>query len=394
MQSNANHHSAKPPGRARPEEPFAANEVGLSPRQWLAALVMLAALCYLIPVFWERIEPLPPEPDYRLPYRLGNDYWVFSRTCRRACFGDQTLVLGDSVVWGHYVDSRQTLSHYLNDLAGRQQYANLGVDGIHPVALSGLVEYYGGDLRAKDVILHCNLLWMSSPRADLQEESEADFNHPELVPQFLPRIPCYREPISRRLGIAVGRNLTFFGWASHLRIAYFEDEPEYRRWTDFRTWIIAHPYDNPAGAVALELPSPDEPPVPQPVVEPWNRRPGSVPRSFPWVELETSLQWRFFQRTVETLRARGNRVFVLVGPFNEHMLTPESLKVYRSRLRVVEAWLQENQVAYYVAAALPSQEYADASHPLAEGYRRLAGQLFENPAFADFRGPTTGKRDD
>jgi len=390
MQSDGNQTGQHPSDRETLGEPFAANEVRLSPRQWLAALAILGALFYLIPVLWERIEPLGPEPDYRVPYRLGSDYWVYSRSCRRACSGDQTLVLGDSVVWGHYVGRQQTLSHYLNELAGQEHYANLGVDGIHPVALSGLVEYYGRGIRAKNVVLHCNLLWMSSPRADLQEESEADFNHPELVPQFFPAVPCYREPISGRLGIAVGRHLTFFGWASHLRIAYFEDEPELRRWSDFRTWTIAHPYDNPAGAVTLELPSPDEPPSPKPVAEPWTRQ-GGVPRSFPWVELETSLQWRFFRQTVELLRARGNRVFVLVGPFNEHMLTPESLKVYQSRLRDVEIWLQQNQVAYCVAAALPSQQYADASHPLPQGYRLLAGQVFESPSFVDFRPPNTGR---
>jgi hypothetical protein len=379
-----------PPAGEQPGEPFAANEVRLSPCQWLAALVILGALFYLIPVLWERIEPLELLPDYRVPYRLGNDYWNYRRYCRRACSGNQTLVLGDSVVWGHFVSRRETLSHYLNELAGREQYANLGVDGIHPVALSGLVEYYGRDIRAKNVVVHCNLLWMSSPRADLQEESEADFNHPELVPQFFPTIPCYREPISRRLGIAVGRHLTFFGWASHLRIAYFEDEPELRRWTDFRTWTIEHPYDNPAGAVTLELPSPDEPPSPKPAAEPWTDQ-GIVPRSFSWVELETSLQWRFFRRTVEVLRARENRVFVLVGPFNEHMLTLESLDVYKSRQREVEAWLRQNQIAYYVPPALPSDYYADASHPLAEGYRLLAEQLLEAPSFVDFQ-PLNAKR--
>ena len=384
MQSDGHTTPQNLPAGEQPGEPFAANEVRLLPRQWLAALAILCTLFYLIPVLWERIEPLGPEPDYRVPYRLGSDYWIYSRSCRRVCSQDQTLVVGDSVIWGHYVGRRETLSHYLNELASREQYANLGVDGIHPVALSGLVEYYGRSIRAKNVILHCNLLWMSSPRADLQEESEADFNHPELVPQFFPAVPCYREPLSGRLGIAVGRHLTFFGWANHLRMAYFEDEPELRRWTDFRTWTIAHPYDNPAGAVTLELPSPDEPPSPKPVAEPWTRQ-GSVPRSFPWVELETSLQWRFFRQTVEILRARGNRVFVLVGPFNEHMLTPQSLKVYKGRLRDVEAWLQQNQVAHYVAAALPSENYADASHPLPQGYRLLAGQLFESPSFVDFR---------
>jgi hypothetical protein len=360
-----------------PGDPFAANEVRLWPRQWLVVLISLLALFYLIPALWERIEPLGLRPDYRVPYRLGNDYWIYSRYCRQVCTQQKTLVVGDSVVWGHYVGRQQTLSHYLNEMVGRQQFVNLGVDGIHPVALSGLIEFYGGEIRAKDVILNCNLLWMSSKRADLQEESEASLNHPELVPQFFPRIPCYREPVSSRLGIVIGRHVTFFSWVKHLQIAYFDN-------SDLRHWTRDHPYANPAGAVTLQLPSPDEPPSPEPVAKPWTEQ-GIVPRSFPWVDLETSLQWRFFRRCVEILRARGNRVFVLVGPFNEHMLTPESLEVYRSRQREVEAWLQQHQVAYAMPPALPSRYYADASHPLAEGYRQLAEQLFEDPAFVDFR---------
>ncbi len=374
------------PARSAPETTvsFSSNAVRLSPRECLLAAAVLAVLFYLIPVVWERIEPLGTEPDYRVPHRLGNDYWLFGRHCRRACSADQTLVLGDSVVWGHYVESRQTLSHYLNELAGRQEYANLGVDGIHPIALHGLVDSYGRDVRARNVILNCNLLWMSSERADLQQESEADSNHPDLVPQFYPRIPCYRESVSNRLGIVVRRHVTFLAWAKHLQIAYFEDEPELRRWTDLRTWTLKHPYGCPTGAVTFELPSPDEPPWPVPRAEPWTRQ-GVVPRGYSWVELETSLQWRFFRQTVELLRSRGNRVFVLVGPFNEHMLTPENLPIYRQRQREVEEWLQEQEVPHCVAAALPSQLYADASHPLAEGYRLLAERLFEDPSFVDFR---------
>ncbi len=393
MQQQHNKTDQGPPAAEQSGAPFASNEVRLSPRQWLVVLLILSLLFYLTPVLWERIEPLELEPDYRTPYRLGNDYWVYNRYCRRVCSQDQTLVVGDSVIWGHYVGKQQTLPHYLNELAGREQFANLGVDGTHPAAMLGLVKYYGRDISQKNVILHCNLLWTGDERRDLQNDEEQSFNHPRLVPQFFPRIPCYEESLSRKLGIVIARRVPLFGWANHLRIAYFEDEPELRRWTDFPTWTIAHPYANPAGAVTLELPSPDEPPSPQPVAEPWTDK-GIVPRSFPWVELETSLQWRFFRQTVEILRARGNRVFVLVGPFNEHMLTPESLEIYKKRQHEVEARLQHNKVPYYVPPALPSHYYADASHPLAEGYRLLAERLLTDPAFIDFRSPGAyNKRD-
>jgi hypothetical protein len=86
------------------------------------------------------------------------------------------------------------------------------------------------------------------------------------------------------------------------------------------------------------------------------------------------------------LRARGNKVFVLLGPFNEHMLNDESLKVYAERKRAVAAWLEAHQVPHLVPPPLPTELCADASHPLAEGYRLLARQLWANADFARFAG--------
>ncbi|NOX53613.1 MAG: hypothetical protein GXP27_04090, partial [Planctomycetes bacterium] len=114
----------------RREEPnptvaFSSNEIRLSPRQCgIAAAVLLLAF-YGLPRLWEHWEPFQPDSDYRMPFELGNDYWLFSRYCRSAASRDQTIVLGDSVVWGHYVGPAETLSHYLNELAGRPQFANL-----------------------------------------------------------------------------------------------------------------------------------------------------------------------------------------------------------------------------------------------------------------------------
>ncbi len=357
--------------------PFASNEVRLSPRQCLAALVLLAAAFLLIPILWRQVEPLEVGADYRMPYRLGHDYWAYERYCGEACRRGGILVIGDSVVWGHYVAKDETLSQNLDELDTASSYMNLGVDGIHPVAMAGLVRNYAGDVVDQDVILHCNLLWTSSPRHDLQIEKEFSLNHPDLIPQFLPRIPCYRQSLSNKLGILVGHEVSMLGWAAHLRIAYFDD-------TSLPAWTVEHPYRNPLRAVTLRLPSPDEPPSPKPDARPWTEK-GIGQFNAPWVGLETSLQWRFLQSAVDLLQERGNRLFVLVGPLNEHMLTPQSLAIYRRRKQAVTAWLTERRIAHFVPDALPSEHYADASHPLAEGYALLAERLFADESFAHFR---------
>ena len=84
------------------------------------------------------------------------------------------------------------------------------------------------------------------------------------------------------------------------------------------------------------------------------------------------------------LQGRGNRVFVLVGPFNEHMLKSESLATYQEMKRGVAAWLEEKRIGHCVPPALPSELYADASHPLADGYQRLARQLWLDKSFLRF----------
>jgi hypothetical protein len=361
---------------ARPSIPFAANAVRLSLSQWTLVAVILAVVAVGTPRCWDRIEPLPETQNNRVPFRLGNDYWMFTRYADRAGDPSQTLVIGDSVIWGHYVGKDSTLSAHLNRLRGGPRYVNLGVDGIHPAAMAGLIDCYGGSVAGRRVILHCNLLWMSSPRHDLTDDKEFTFNHPSLVPQFRPAIPCYKESLSGRIGNVVGRNVGFLSWAKHLQIAYFDS-------SDLTSWMLEHPYDNPLRQVTLELPSPDEPPSPPPSTESWTAQ--RIPKAnFRWVDLEKSLQWQSFRRVIEILHRRGNQVFVLVGPFNEHMLLERSLKTYRARKAFVQQWLGEAGIPYHVAEILPSETYADASHPLDNGYSLLAEHLLADAAFKRF----------
>jgi len=365
-------HDTRRGGKPRIEElPFSSNCLRLSPREWFIAAIVFSAVFCLAPALWERAEKLEPGPDYRLPYELSSDYWLYKRYCRWACCRVESLVVGDSVVWGHFVPMDNTLSHYLNALAGREQFANLGADGTHPAALEGLLRYYGRDISNKNVILHLNPLWMTSARHDLQTEKEHHFNHPKLVPQFTPAIPCYKASFPTRISAVVKRRVPFFNFSSHLNITYFQS-------MDVPAWTLEHPYENPLNAVTFRLPTSDDYERPRDTA-----RPGSAVgrTALQWVELKTSLQWFFFRRSVKLLRKRNNRVFVLVGPFNEHMFDADSIDTYRKMQTEIEAWLQLNNVGYYMPEVLPRHLYVDASHPLSEGYAVLAKQLFENESF-------------
>jgi len=376
---NSNRVAASRPkglGMVEHDVPFGSNCLRLTLGEWLFVVVVVAVISCLAPVLWQSVEKFEPGPDYRVPYDLSNDYYLYRRYSKLAVDQYETLVVGDSVVWGHYVSMDNTLSHYLNELAhrgglaGRDAFGNLGLDGIHPAALDGLLRYYARDIKNKNVILHLNPLWMSSPKQDLQTEKEHDFHHPRLVPQFTPEIPCYKASFSQRMSVVLERYAPPSNWVSHLNIAYFQS-------MDVPAWTIEHPCDCPLEAVTFKLPTSDN----------YEQAAGPATSAgnnvLDWVNLKTSLQWSFFRRSVELLRRRNNKVFVLVGPFNERMLAPESIEAYRKMQIEIEAWLRQNNVPYYMPAVLPAEFYWDASHPTNRGYAELAKQLLENDSLIE-----------
>ncbi|HVE39255.1 MAG TPA: hypothetical protein VNM14_05160 [Planctomycetota bacterium] len=347
------------------QEPTTSNAFRLSGRQWVGIAVFGIAVYVLTPVTWQRIEKLDSTVDYRIPYELSNDYWLYGRVATQAAATHDTVIIGDSVVWGQYVRPAETLSHYLNALEGRDRYANLGLDGSHPAALAGLIENYAGAVSGKQVILHCNPLWMSSPKHDLRESEEFKFNHSTLVPQFSPWIPCYREETSRRIGKVVERNVAFNGWTTHLQAAYYGN-------ASIPSWTLEHPYENPFKPVTAKLPPPGDELRHEAIS--WSAR-GITKQNMPWVDLKGSLQWSSFCRSVDVLQKRGNTVLVVVGPFNEHLLTDASRVKYSELKQGIEAWLRERKIPYVAPAPLPSEQYGDASHPLSAGYALLAKEL-------------------
>lgn len=345
--------------------------VRLSGRQWLFVAVVLLAVVGWGPTVWNRFEVFRPDSDYRLPYELSSDYWLWRRYCSQACEQKKILVVGDSVIWGHYVPPNETLAYYLNESSGADRFANLGLDGTHPAALAGLLRHYGVGLSGRTVVLQFNPLWLSSAKHDLQTDKEFRFNHAELVSQFAVKIPCYKASTMRRLQIVARRDLPFANWVAHLRAVHYEGK-------DPQTWTLEHPCDCPLAQLTGGLPEPGG--VPEPSGGTWVEK-GAKKQSLSWVTLDSSLQWRFFRQAVEWLRQRGNTVFVLVGPFNEHMLGDADAATYTAIKTQVAAWFQQNNVPCFVPEPLPAADYVDASHPIGQGYALLAKELWQQPAF-------------
>ncbi|MFP6668841.1 MAG: hypothetical protein VB876_16135 [Pirellulales bacterium] len=350
---------------------FGANAVRLTARDWTtaAALVLIATIA--TPAIWEQLETFEPGPNYRVPYDLTEDYWTYQRAVEKAVDRDRIVVIGDSVMWGEYVIPQQTLPQHLNELHGHNRFANGGLNGGHPLALQGLIAYYADGINDTRVILHCNLLWMSFKERDLQIDKELAFNHPRLVSQFSPAIPCYKAPLDARMSIAIDRVIPFRTWGRHWRIADLGGQ-------DLPGWTLEHPYANPLSQIRLESPPPKSRPHSRPIS--WTER-KIKPQNIPWIDPDTSLQWRAFRATVDLLQHRGNRLFVIVGPFNEHMLTEASQRRYRNIRRQVEDWLRDRAIPHQAPALLPSPQYADASHPLSAGYAQLAEQVYTNAGF-------------
>jgi len=228
---------------------------------------------------------------------------------------------------------------------------------------------------------------MSSPKADLHTEKEERFNHADLVPQFLPRIPSYQAALNRRLAVVVEQHFTFSQWANHLQVAYFGQK-------NILTWTLEedgvtpsrwpNAYKNPFAQITFTVPTepaidPERGPT-SPRHKSWSTT-GEGSTRFEWVDLDQSLQWAAFQRLVKLLQSRDNDVLVVVGPFNEHIMAAENRQGFHRLRDGIAEWLTKNHIAWVMPDTLPSALYADASHPLTEGYQLLASNLRSDVVF-------------
>ena len=212
---------------------------------------------------------------------------------------------------------------------------------------------------------------MTSKKHDLQGKEEFRFNHPGLVPQFIPDLACYKPSLAGRIGIIAERNISFFSWIKHIRNVYFEN-------MDIQNWSLQNPYTNPLDVFTPGTPQSENKPRSKPV--PWTEQ-GMKKQNFPWVVPEESFQWSSFKKSIEILRTRNNDVFIIIGPFNPYILSDNSLKRYNVIRSKIEKWLKENNTGYYSVPDLPGELYPDASHTLKEGYFKIAEELFKLESF-------------
>jgi hypothetical protein len=370
---------------------FGSNELRLNAQEWLISIGIVLTCMLVMPRIWKAVERLSPGSDYRIPYTLSKDYWLYQRRIEQVAKPGKVLILGDSVVWGEYVRPDGTLSHFLNaQTPPHDRFVNCGVNGLFPLAMEGLVQNYGRAIHDNKVIVHYNVLWMTSPKADLSEKRPQNFNHSRLVPQFFPRIPSYGADANERLSALLDQHIPYFAWTAHLQNAYY-DQKSIALWTleDDGNEPPNYPnaWKNPISPLRSGIQS--EPAVDplrgptSPRHRPWNAG-GAEPTSFDWVALDESLQWKAFQRTLLLLRSRGNQVLVIFGPFNEHMIAPDQVPTFHAMRDQIVAWLRTNGFSVVVPETLPSTLYADASHPLTQGYALLASQLVRDSQFQRF----------
>jgi hypothetical protein len=185
----------------------------------------------------------------------------------------------------------------------------------------------------------------------------------------------------------VQREVGFLQWVGHLQNAYFGQK-------SIPSWTLEedggnpprypNAYKNPLAQISLTVPSaPSDDPQrgpSSPRHKAWSAD-GQGTSRFEWVDLDSSLQWRAFQRILATLKARRNDVLVVLGPFNEHMLAEDNRPAYRKIRDGIATWLGQNQIPAVVPETLPSDLYADASHPLTDGYDLLAKRIYADQRF-------------
>ena len=347
--------------------PYNANGLRLSAKELLAvaAAVMVAVLVVL--PFWHSRSLKVELPDhFRFSYAYRDDYYLYGHVVKAAAAKYDALFLGDSVIWGMYVNNESTLTECLNRRAGRESYGNIAIDGLHPVAMRTLVKEHGRALAGKQVFLAFNPLWVNTPEYDLTGKGDIAVNHPKLLPLFDPTIKANKQSLSERCNALLERKFAFYGMLHHLQLVCFGNK-------DLKSFIAQNPGTNPLARLHSTVNPLEQAHALNSKIDWYDA--GLPDQDWPWVMPDASRQWQAFLETIELLKARGNQVTVLLGAINAHMLTPKSAAAYEALRAEHIRILASKEIPTIFMPVLPSNEYGDASHPLAPGYERLADYL-------------------
>src|SRR5207244_6109912 len=90
----------RPPDSLEINTTSSSNAVCLTLKQWLIVGILAMLMILFVPGLWRRLEKFEPGPDYRIPYELSADYWLYDRNARLAAGRYPVLLVGDSVIWG------------------------------------------------------------------------------------------------------------------------------------------------------------------------------------------------------------------------------------------------------------------------------------------------------
>jgi lysophospholipase L1-like esterase len=340
----------------------------------VVTIVILAGVLFIFPPAWRSLEKFDTPTDFRLAYDYRDDYWLFAGWAKTAKERCPVLFLGDSVIWGMYVGNDKTLPARLNGRLEKETVANLAIDGLHSVAMYGLIKHHGSAITNSKVILHLNPLWLSSKRQDLTGDKEFGIHHPRLLPQWFPRIRAYRQTLRAKVPIVGEKYLPQVSLINHLRLNNFDNK-------NFGQWVVDNPHKDPFSQLSLRIDAASNKNVGDAKDRP---QPNLSVKDWPWVALTESLQWKYFVKTVKLLTRRSNKVFVMVGPISPHVLTPESLRRYRTLQSDVAAWLDQHKIDYFAVPDMSSDFYTDASHPTGAGYDVIAKQMLDDDKFVDW----------
>lgn len=343
------------PGAA--EERLALN---LGVRDWLVVALLTTALLAVLPNVPFRGRAPKVERDYRIPYALSSRYELYRRTTALFVLQYPTLLIGDSVVWGQCSLRDQTLSHHLNELVKQPRFANAGLDGMHPIVLAELLEHHAPAVQRKDVVVHFDPLWlMSDATPHPKSVEEAKQNRPGLVPRLA---GDFTGGLKERLEAAASRAFRgspLAAWAERIADTRM----------DFLAWSLDHPYESPLRAISAALPPSEDSSTMRRTA--WSGQAASK-LDVAWGDLATHAQWLAFERVLEILELRANRILVLIGPMNEHMMSEKMRAGYHEFRAAVERRLAARGTAFYTPPLLATDHFSDICHPTAAGYEELA----------------------